>query len=140
MDNIFDFDNKTRINKDTYLCDTDIYINNDTMYISNRFAEEIAINGLKDNYIWIDHLVRYNYDMCSCRVILKKSDRDIKGNHYRWYVSGRSGDFDLDEERKSHRIDKRVRYKIHKKMLSLYTETKIGGRRFKIKHLMNENS
>lgn len=136
MNSVFEFNSKTKVNKDTYLCDVDIYINGDTMYISNRFADFLTEGELNNTYAWSKHGVDFNYGMGYCKLTLRKTNRNIKGNHYSWYISGRSGDYDLDEERRSFRIDKRVRYKLHKKVLSLYSKSPIGSRRLKLKNII----
>lgn len=137
---ISNFTDNTNVNGKTRLVHKHMYINNGNMYISHSFALEL----LKDcnlKYTWqtTPYTVSFNYGINSCKIQLNKvSEREINNFKYHWYVTGSSGSKGFDDYfyPKKQRLDKRILYKIHKKIISLYFESKVS-RYDKIKKLLN---
>lgn len=141
--NISEFTHKTKINKNTILKHKHMCIINGNMYISDAFARDILSNYDLNNK-WINTLygVTFNYGFNFCHMCFTHiPEREIGKYKYSWRVTGKSGDFGFDDfyYNKKLRIDIRILYKLHKKLINIYLESKTA-RYDKIKKLLNEHN
>lgn len=130
-----------KVNKNTVLNHQHMYINGDTMYISDVFAKMLLSNYdiLEQKSYTTGYGVSYNYDINFCSIQFQKiTERNIKGHRYSWYVTGVSGSKGFDEYyySKKERLDLRIKYKIHKEIIKHFYKSKLS-RLDKIKSIMN---